>query len=118
MMTKHKWTFYNIIVEKTCLKSDYIFCFGKTTQRLLTRACSLEANVFKSSYFCQPLIEGNFTLKRRKRKNANCRCSTTMYSVIYIHTLCMRGAKALASLHICKPSLLDNAISTKSHALD
>ena len=36
---------------------------------------------------------------------------------IYIHTLCMRAAKALASLHICadlpESSLIDDAFSSK-----
>ena len=26
-----------------------------------TRRCNLEVNIFESSHFCQPLIEGNFT---------------------------------------------------------
>ena len=28
----------------------------------LTRRCNLEANIFKSSQFCQTLLEGNFTI--------------------------------------------------------
>ena len=33
---------------------------------------------------------------------------------IYTHTLCMRAAKVLVSLRTPEPSLLDNAISTKT----
>ena len=52
---------YTVIVKKIFKILSY-FCFGKTTRRLLTKGCQLESNVFKSSHFCQPLFEGNFTI--------------------------------------------------------
>ena len=36
--------------------------FLKPTQRLLTRRCNLEANIFERYHFCQPLFEDNFTI--------------------------------------------------------
>ena len=34
----------------------------KSLQKLLTKGCNLEANIFESSHFCQPLLEGNFAI--------------------------------------------------------
>ena len=28
----------------------------------VTRRCNVEATIFESSHFCQPLFEGNFTI--------------------------------------------------------
>ena len=51
--------FFNITV-KTHLES-YLILFDKTTQMLVFGGFTLEANIFKSSHFCQPLFECNFT---------------------------------------------------------
>ena len=53
--------FLNITLKNT-LKICFYLRFGKTTQRLLTRRCNLEAIILESSHFCQLLFEGNFTI--------------------------------------------------------
>ena len=51
------------VTVKITFKIWFYLCFGKTTQMLLTRGCNLEAIIFENSQFCQPLFEGNFTIR-------------------------------------------------------